>query len=166
MPSSVLPRQRRGWMRENRVIDAWRPRSKNAANGSILSGGTVVVGASISCLDLLARFLLQSMSYALAALVEIRREILWWKIRLASHGFCSLFFTADILAFVPILWKLPFKKLLYSSNIKWLCSQLSRKRMVRLSSLTSQSQKFISLNYCLAVCTTLGIRCKMKAKSR
>ena len=28
-------------MREYRVIDAWRPRGKNAANGSILSGGTV-----------------------------------------------------------------------------------------------------------------------------
>ena len=30
-------------MREYRVIDAWRPRSKNAANGSILSGGTVLI---------------------------------------------------------------------------------------------------------------------------
>ena len=29
-------------MREYRVNDAWRPRGKNAANGSILSGGTVV----------------------------------------------------------------------------------------------------------------------------
>ena len=28
-------------MREYRVNDAWRPRGKNAANGSILSGGTV-----------------------------------------------------------------------------------------------------------------------------
>ena len=33
-------------MREYRVIDAWRPRGKNAANGSILSGGTVLL---ISC---------------------------------------------------------------------------------------------------------------------
>ena len=30
-------------MWEYRVIDAWRPRGKNAANGSILSGGTVPV---------------------------------------------------------------------------------------------------------------------------
>ena len=28
-------------MREYRVIDAWRPRGKDAANGSILSGSTV-----------------------------------------------------------------------------------------------------------------------------
>ena len=31
-------------MREHRVIDAWRPGGKNATNGSILSGGTVVKG--------------------------------------------------------------------------------------------------------------------------
>ena len=28
-------------MREYRVIDAWKPRGKNAGNGSISSGGTV-----------------------------------------------------------------------------------------------------------------------------
>ena len=31
-------------MREYRVIDAWKPRGKNAGNGSISSGGTVDVG--------------------------------------------------------------------------------------------------------------------------
>ena len=30
-------------MREYRVIDAWKPRGKNAGNGSISSGGTVVL---------------------------------------------------------------------------------------------------------------------------
>ena len=38
-------------MREYRVIDAWRPRGKNAGNGSILSGGTVCFVSSYRLIE-------------------------------------------------------------------------------------------------------------------